>query len=58
MSTHDPQPRIPAPTYNGRRLVITGERHAEPKWDIYISALLAYCLRDLNLPEPPESDDD
>ncbi|MGN6588372.1 MAG: hypothetical protein ACTHKT_13040 [Solirubrobacterales bacterium] len=39
------QSPTPAPTLNGRRLVLRGEAHAEPKWDVYIAALLAYSLR-------------
>lgn len=58
MSKPPKQSPIPAPTHNGRPLVVWGEPHPEPKWDIYISALLAYCLRDLNQPEPPETDGD
>jgi hypothetical protein len=39
------QSPIPTPTHNGRRLVLRGEAHPEPKWDVYIAALLAYSLR-------------
>jgi hypothetical protein len=52
------QSPIPAPTYNGRRLVVRGEAYPEPKWDLYIAALLAYSLRAVQEPQPEDEDDD
>jgi hypothetical protein len=52
------QSPIPAPTYKGRRLVVRAEAHPEPKWDIYISALLAYSLRAVQEPEDKEAGSD
>ncbi len=52
------QPSTPTPTYNGRRLVIRGEAYPEPKWDLYIAALLAYSLRAVQEPQHKEADDD
>lgn len=46
------------PTYNGRRLVIRGEAYPEPKWDLYIAALLAYSLRAVQEPKREEADGD
>jgi hypothetical protein len=56
MSKKKQQPT--APTYKGRRLVVRGEAYPEPKWDLYISALLAYSLRAVQEPEPKEADGD
>ena len=52
------QSPIPPPTYNGHRLVVRGEAHPEPKWDLYIAALLAYSLRAVQKPKRQEADDD
>ncbi len=52
------QPSIPAPTYQGRPLVVRGEAHPEPKWDLYIAALLAFCLREVETPTEQEQGDD
>lgn len=52
------QSPIPAPTYKGRRLVVRGEAYPEPKWDLYIAALLAYSLRAVQEPKDEEADDD
>jgi hypothetical protein len=58
MSKRKQQSAIPAPTYNGRRLVVRGEAYPEPKWDLYIAALLAYSLRAVQAPENKEADRD
>jgi hypothetical protein len=52
------QSPVPAPNYKGRPLVVRGEVYTEPKWDLYIAALLAYSLREVQKPKAPESDDD
>lgn len=52
------QSPVPAPTYKGRPLVVRGEVYPEPKWDLYIAALLAYSLREVQKPKDPERDDD
>lgn len=58
MNTRTNPSPVPAPTHNGRRLVVRGEAYPEPKWDIYIAALLAYSLRAVQQPEHKESDRD
>lgn len=58
MSKQKQQSPIPAPTYKGRRLVVRAEAYPEPKWDVYISALLAYSLRAVQEPEDKGADDD
>jgi hypothetical protein len=52
------QHQSPTPTYNGRPLVVRGEAYPEPKWDLYIAALLAYSLRAVQVPEDEEADRD
>lgn len=58
MSKPKQQPPVPTPSYNGRRLVVRGEAHPEPKWDLYIAALLAYSLRAVQQPDDKETDGD
>ena len=58
MSKKPHQPPIPAPTVNGQRLVVRGEAYPEPKWDLYIAALLAYSLRAVQEPKDTEADGD
>jgi hypothetical protein len=58
MSKQSHQSSISAPTYKGRRLVVRGEAYPEPKWDLYIAALLAYSLRAVQEPEGKEAGDD
>jgi hypothetical protein len=52
------QSPVPAPTYNGRPLVVRGEVYPEPKWDLYIAALLAFSLRDVQKPQDQDGHDD
>jgi len=56
MSKQNQQSPIPAPTYKGRPLAVRGEAYPEPKWDLYIAALLAYSLRAVQ--EPGDKEDD
>jgi hypothetical protein len=58
MSKKKHQSPTPPPTYKGRRLVVRGEAHPEPKWDLYIAALLAYSLRAVQEPDDKEADGD
>jgi hypothetical protein len=37
----------PPPGNDTTRLVVWSERRAEPDWDTYIAALLAYALREV-----------
>lgn len=52
------QSPVPAPNYKGRPLVVRGEVYPEPKWDLYIAALLAYSLREVQKPKAEEQGDD
>lgn len=41
----------PEQTTNGdQRLVVWGERRKEPNWDVFLAALIAYALREIDGP--------
>lgn len=44
MSKKQPKPSTPSPAADTTRLVVRGERRAEPDWDVFVSALLAHAL--------------
>ena len=52
---HTPSP-TPCTARDGRRVVMWAEPHDEPKWDVYIAALLAYSLRVVEEPSEQEPD--
>jgi len=44
----------PVPAYDTSRLVVRGEKRANPDWDAFVAALLAWALREVEGNSPPE----
>jgi hypothetical protein len=49
MSKRIHQSRVPTATNDAdQRLLVRGDRRKEPDWDVFIAALIAYALREVD----------